>query len=89
MSTTLGVKVDDDLRDRLKQLAAMKDRSAHWLIKKAIEQYVAREETCEREKREDQTRWARYELHHDAVANVEAVAWLEQLAAGQRTPWPK
>ena len=89
MPTTLGVKVEDDLRERLKMLAELKDRSTHWLIKKAIEQYLSREETYERERREDLERWERYQLSGNAVSNDQATAWLDQLAVGDRTSWPR
>ncbi|HTI18385.1 MAG TPA: trifunctional transcriptional regulator/proline dehydrogenase/L-glutamate gamma-semialdehyde dehydrogenase [Trinickia sp.] len=39
-STTLGVKVDDLLRTRLKEAAARLDRTPHWLIKQAIFAYL-------------------------------------------------
>jgi RHH-type proline utilization regulon transcriptional repressor/proline dehydrogenase/delta 1-pyrroline-5-carboxylate dehydrogenase len=39
-STTLGVKVDDLLRARLKEAAARLERTPHWLIKQAIFAYL-------------------------------------------------
>ncbi|RQM47105.1 trifunctional transcriptional regulator/proline dehydrogenase/L-glutamate gamma-semialdehyde dehydrogenase [Paraburkholderia bannensis] len=41
-STTLGVKVDDLLRSRLREGAARLDRTPHWLIKQAIYSYLER-----------------------------------------------
>lgn len=41
-STTLGVKVDDLLRTRLKDAAARLERTPHWLIKQAIFAYLER-----------------------------------------------
>src|ERR1700761_1687047 len=41
-STTLGVKVDDLLRSRLKDAAARVERTPHWLIKQAIFAYLER-----------------------------------------------
>jgi RHH-type transcriptional regulator, proline utilization regulon repressor / proline dehydrogenase / delta 1-pyrroline-5-carboxylate dehydrogenase len=41
-STTLGVKVDDLLRSRLKDAAARLERTPHWLIKQAIFAYLER-----------------------------------------------
>ncbi len=89
MSTTLGVKIEPEVRERLKTLAEQKDRSTHWIIKKAIEEYLAREESALRELREDSERWERYQLTGEAVANDDAIAWLDQLAAGHRAPWPR
>lgn len=39
-STTLGVKVDDLLRTRLREAAARLERTPHWLIKQAIFAYL-------------------------------------------------
>lgn len=41
-STTLGVKVDDLLRARLKDAASRLERTPHWLIKQAIFAYLER-----------------------------------------------
>jgi len=60
MKTTMGVKLDEDTRDRLKILSELKDRTPHWLMKKAIMEYLDREESYEREKQEDMQRWQQY-----------------------------
>ncbi len=39
-----SVKLDDDLRDRIQSLAESKQRSAHWIMREAIKEYVGREE---------------------------------------------
>jgi RHH-type proline utilization regulon transcriptional repressor/proline dehydrogenase/delta 1-pyrroline-5-carboxylate dehydrogenase len=39
-NTTLGVKVDDTLRDRLKAAAQKLDRTPHWLHKQALLSYI-------------------------------------------------
>ena len=39
-TTTLGVKLDDASRDRLKRVAQSIDRTPHWLIKQAIFSYL-------------------------------------------------
>jgi predicted transcriptional regulator len=88
-STTLGIKLDVKTRDRLKALGRKKDRATHWLIKKAIEEYLAKEELVERERREDETRWERYQASGEAIPNDRVVAWLDELAAGKRTSWRK
>ena len=41
MSTvTLGLKVDEALRSRIKAAATQQGRTPHWLIKQAVLQYV-------------------------------------------------
>jgi predicted DNA-binding protein len=45
MATT--IKLDDELKDRVHRLAGLRDRSAHWIMREAITQYVEREERRE------------------------------------------
>jgi predicted transcriptional regulator len=89
MATTLGVKVDEQLHERLKMMAEQKDRSTHWIIKQAIEQYLVQEESLARDRREDRERWERYVLTGETVPNADATAWLDELAAGRKAPWPR
>jgi predicted transcriptional regulator len=89
MATTLGVKVDEQLHERLKMMAELKDRSTHWIIKQAIEKYLVHEEELARDRREDRERWERYALTGEAVPNAAATAWLDDLAAGRTAPWPR
>jgi hypothetical protein len=43
-NTTMGVKLDSELRERLKALGTLKQRSVHWLMREAIREYIEREE---------------------------------------------
>jgi predicted transcriptional regulator len=58
---TTGIKLDEVTRARLRALGSLKDRSPHWLMKRAIAEYVDREERYEHEKQEDLRRWQRYQ----------------------------
>ncbi|MCE1250098.1 MAG: trifunctional transcriptional regulator/proline dehydrogenase/L-glutamate gamma-semialdehyde dehydrogenase [Comamonadaceae bacterium] len=40
MSTTIGIKVDDALRERIRHSAQNLGRTPHWLIKQAVLQYI-------------------------------------------------
>ena len=40
-TTTMGVKLDDATRERIKSAATRIDRTPHWLIKQAIFSYIA------------------------------------------------
>ncbi|MBS3955354.1 MAG: ribbon-helix-helix protein, CopG family [Methylomicrobium sp.] len=44
MTTTVGVKLDDETRDCLKNLGEVKQRSVHWLMREAIQDYIEKEE---------------------------------------------
>ena len=89
MSQTKGVKLDDTTQLRLAALARIRDRSPHWLMCKAIETFLDREEKYEQEKREDMERWERYQLTGEAIPHEKAAAWLETLAKGKVTSCPK
>jgi predicted transcriptional regulator len=89
MTTTQGIKLDETTRDRLKELGKQKQRSPHWLMRTAIEEFLKREERYEREKREDMERWQKYQLSGHAIPHDEAARWLDTLADGKTTPCPK
>lgn len=87
MSTTQGIKLDEETQKRLKALAAKRDRSPHWLMRTAVESYLEREEQYEREKSEDMQRWSNYELTGQTIDNADVSHWLNKLASGQNEPW--
>ena len=59
---SVTLKLDTSHRDRLKSLAVAKNRSAHFLMKEAIERYLKTEEAQQ----------AILQSVHDSVANYEA-----------------
>lgn len=75
--TTLGVKLDDETRARLKTLAETRQRSAHWLMKEAIGQYLEREEAIEQRNREADEAWQDYCQTGAFVRHEEMSAWLD------------
>ena len=79
MSETLGVKLDETTRKRLKALGELRNRSPHWLMKQAIEAYLDREERYEREKREDLEEWENYLLTGEAIPQEKVLAWLKEM----------
>ena len=40
VSTTMGVRLDDETRERIKAAAQKIDRTPHWLIRQAIFDYL-------------------------------------------------
>ncbi|PCR80153.1 transcriptional regulator, partial [Klebsiella pneumoniae] len=46
-TTTMGVKLDDATRERIKSAASRIDRTPHWLIKQAIFNYLEKLENDE------------------------------------------
>lgn len=84
-----GIKLDEALHARIKALSQIKDRTPHWLMKAAIEEYVSREERYERERHEDMERWERYQLSGQAIAHHEVEAWLASWGQDNERPCPK
>ena len=88
-TTTIGVKVEKAIRDRLRALGKLKDRTPHWLARQAVEEFVDREERWEREKREDRERWERYVDTGEAFPRSRVAAWMKDLREGKRRKWPR
>lgn len=89
MSATQAIKLDDDTNTRLKALAQQRNRSAHWLMRDALERYLAEEERYEREKAEDLAEYEDYLLTGKAIDNKTVASWLNELASGKKATWPK
>jgi predicted transcriptional regulator len=84
-----AVKLEDELYDRLKALSNTKERTPHWLMKTAIVEYVKREETYEREKREDMERLALYDKTGYGISNEMASKWFESIGTERELACPK
>jgi predicted transcriptional regulator len=80
---TTSLKLDAETKERLQRLAGSRRRSAHWLMREAIEQYIDREEARERLRGDALTAWADYQATGLHVSAEEADRWLERLEAGE------
>ena len=84
----MGVKVDLETRQRLKSLGAAKDRSPHYLMRQAIDQYLDREEAIELERQLTMDRWGRFQETGEAVDHDVVAAWMDGLIAGESPRCP-
>ena len=84
MSVTQAIKLNDDTNNRLKALANLSNRSAHWVLREALQRYLTEEERFEREKAEDIAEYNDYLLTGKALANKTVIAWLSELASGKK-----
>jgi len=71
-----SIKLDDALKGRVQQLATNRDRSAHWVMREAIRQYVEREEARESFKAEALASWAAFAETGRHLTGDEAAIWL-------------
>ncbi|MXP64355.1 toxin-antitoxin system [Roseomonas sp. M0104] len=88
MSSSLALKLDEATRQRLQALGRARDRSPHWLMKKAVLEFLAREEGYEQERREDLARWERFRLSEEAVAQQAVEEWLDSFGTEGSRPLP-
>ncbi len=80
---TTSLKLDAELRHRLRRLAEARRRTPHWLMREAIAQYVGREEARERLRADALVAWAEYEATEQHATGEAVDAWLAQLEAGE------
>ena len=79
----IAVKLELDVRERMKSLAVSRQRSTHWMMREAITQYVEREEKQEFYRQDGLRAWDDYQTTGLHVLQDEADAWLAKLEAGQ------
>jgi predicted transcriptional regulator len=77
-----SIKIDDELKGRVQHLADLRRRSAHWIMREAIQQYVTREEKREAFRRDAIEAWNEYRTTGRHVTSEEADSWLSKLEAG-------
>ncbi|MDD2724146.1 MAG: CopG family transcriptional regulator [Methylovulum sp.] len=87
--TNSAIKLDESLLTRLTALSTLKSRSPQWLVNAAIEDYVTREETYEREKAEDMLRWQNHQQSGHAVPHSSVAEWLSSWGSDNELPCPK
>ena len=79
----VAIKIDSDIKERVKRLAQARQRSAHWLMREAIRQYVEREERREALRQDAMQAWSEYRDCGLHVTMQEADAWLAELESGR------
>ena len=85
---TTSLKIDSELKERVRQLASARRRSAHWIMREAVEQYVSREEKREQFRADALAAWSEYQATGLHVTAEEADAWLAKLEAGEDAEAP-
>jgi predicted transcriptional regulator len=71
-----SVRMPDELLDRLDRTAEQLRRSKGWIIKDALEEYLAREELKQRRNQETLDSWEDYKAGR-VIDGDEMMAWLE------------
>lgn len=76
---SIAVRLDDDIQARLKSIAHIDDRTPHYVMKKAIESYVAQREGEIESERLSIERWDDYKRTQVAVPGDKLRDWVRSL----------
>lgn len=83
MGAATSIKLGDDLKGRVHDLAQARRRTSHWIMREAIAQYVEREEKREEFKLDALRAWEEYQRTGLHLTLEEADIWLAKLEAGE------
>ena len=85
----MSVKLDADTRTRIERLADVRQRSTHWMMRQAINEYVEREEKRESFREDTITAWQEFQETglHATAAEVEL--WLASWGTENELPPPQ
>jgi predicted transcriptional regulator len=84
----VSVKLDDQLKARVERLATARRRSAHWIMRDAIQHYVDREEARESFRQEALASWAEYQETGRHLTGEEVQKWLRGWGAEAEAEMP-
>lgn len=88
-ASTTSLKLDAEMKERVQKVATTQRRTAHWVMREAIEQYVEREEKRERYLRDGMAAWEDYQTTGLHLTEEEVDAWLGKLATGEDAELPE
>jgi predicted transcriptional regulator len=86
---TTSLKLEFELKERVQRLASARRRSAHWIMREAVEQYVGREEKREEFRVAALKAWNDYQATGLHATAEEADVWLAKLEAGEDAEAPE
>ncbi len=84
-----SVKLDDDLKSRIQRLANARHRSAHWIMRTAIQDYIEREEVRENFKQEAIASWTSYQETGQHLTGQEVRNWLNTWGTEEESEAPQ
>ena len=88
-ASPISIRLPADLKDRIQNLAATRQRSTNALVVQAITAFVEREEKREALRQECIAAHEHYEQTGLHVTNAEVKDWIEALRQGKKVERPK
>ena len=84
----LGVRLDEQLENRLNALAKKAQRTKSFLAKEALTRYIEEEERRQRENELTLARWEEYQETGEIINNDVMTEWLESWGTEQEKSCP-
>ena len=76
MASATSIKLDDDMKRRVRHLPEARERTSHWIMREAIAQYVEREEKREALRQDSFKAWDEYKETGQHATAEEVDQWL-------------
>jgi len=89
VTSTTSLKLDAEMKERVQKVATTQRRTAHWVMREAIKQYIEREEKREQYLRDGLAAWEDYQATGLHLTEEEVDTWLAKLAAGEDAELPE
>lgn len=89
MASPTSIKLDDALKRRIQRLAEQRQRSAHWLMREAIEQYVTHEEARQSFRQDALAAWQHYQETGLHLTGEEVGTWLKTWGTAEEATVPE
>jgi predicted transcriptional regulator len=84
-----SIKLEEGLKNRIQNLANLRNRSPHWIMRQAINDYVEREESRESFKQEALNSWKSYKETGQHLTGQEVNDWLTTWGTDRETAIPE
>lgn len=89
MVAATSIKLDDELKRRVQHLVEARRRTPRWIMRKAIEQYVEREEKREALNRDTLKAWDEFQANGLHATAEKVDKWLASWGAESELPPPE
>lgn len=84
-----SIKLTDELKNRIQQLAQLKQRSPHWIMCEAIRTYVDHEAAHEHFKQEALNSWTAFQETGKHLTGNEVSDWLNTWGTDEEKEMPE
>ncbi|KQY36263.1 CopG family ribbon-helix-helix protein [Rhizobium sp. Root483D2] len=89
MAVATSVKLENELKVRVQNLATARRRTSHWIMHEAIAQYVEREEKREAFREETLKAWEEFQQTGLQASAEDVEKWLSSWGSENELPAPK